>query len=51
MKGILLFGWSTAVLFEILRRTIEHLATIAPPGTAFSADQRFRGSGSKGEAQ
>lgn len=26
MNGILLFGWSTAVLFEVLRKTLEHLA-------------------------
>jgi ion channel len=24
MNGVLLFGWSTAVIFEILRRTIVH---------------------------
>ncbi|MCP3467653.1 potassium channel family protein [Bradyrhizobium sp. CCGUVB23] len=28
MNGILLFGWSTAVLFEVLRRTLEHLGAI-----------------------
>jgi hypothetical protein len=32
MNGILMFGWSTAVLFEVLRRTIEHLAAIGAPG-------------------
>src|SRR3954465_12628244 len=32
MNGILMFGWSTAVLFEVLRRTIEHLASIGAPG-------------------
>jgi len=32
MNGILLFGWSTAVLFEVLRKTLEHLAAIAAPG-------------------
>jgi hypothetical protein len=37
MNGILLFGWSTAVLFEVLRKTVEHLALIAPPGSAFSS--------------
>jgi hypothetical protein len=26
MNGILMFGWSTAILFEVLRKTIEHLA-------------------------
>ncbi len=25
MNGVLLFGWSTAVIFEILRRTVRHL--------------------------
>jgi hypothetical protein len=28
MNGILLFGWSTAVLFEVLRKTVEHLAAL-----------------------
>ncbi len=32
MNGILLFGWSTAVLFEVLRKTLEHLATIGADG-------------------
>jgi hypothetical protein len=32
MNGILMFGWSTAVLFEVLRRTIKHLAAIGAPG-------------------
>jgi hypothetical protein len=30
MNGILMFGWSTAVLFEVLRKTIEYLALIVP---------------------
>ena len=38
MNGILLFGWSTAVLFEVLRKTLEHLATIGAPG--FSPEDR-----------
>ena len=25
MNGVLLFGWSTAVIFEVLRRTLERL--------------------------
>jgi hypothetical protein len=25
MNGVLLFAWSTAVIFEVLRRTLEHL--------------------------
>ncbi|UWU81024.1 potassium channel family protein [Bradyrhizobium huanghuaihaiense] len=29
MNGILLFGWSAAILFEVLRKTIEHLEAIA----------------------
>ena len=38
MNGILMFGWSTAVLFEVLRKTHEHLATTEAPG--FSAAGR-----------
>lgn len=38
MNGILMFGWSTAVLFEVLRRTIGHLATIGVRG--FSSEDR-----------
>jgi hypothetical protein len=37
MNGILMFGWSTAVLFEVLRKTLEHLASIAATGLS-SAD-------------
>jgi Ion channel len=40
MNGILMFGWSTAVLFEVLRKTLEHLALIAPPGSTFSSVDR-----------
>jgi Ion channel len=40
MNGILMFGWSTAVLFEVLLKTIEHLAAIATPGSPFSAEDR-----------
>lgn len=40
MNGILMFGWSTAVLFEVLRKTLEHLALIAGPGSAFSPADR-----------
>ncbi|MGY4474125.1 potassium channel family protein [Bradyrhizobium sp. USDA 3364] len=29
MNGILLFGWSTAVLFEVLQKTIERQAALA----------------------
>ena len=32
MNGILMFGWSTAVLFEVLRKTLDHLAAIGDPG-------------------
>jgi hypothetical protein len=32
MNGILMFGWSTAVLFEVLRKTLEHLAAIGAAG-------------------
>lgn len=32
MNGILMFGWSTAVLFEVLRKTLERFASIGAPG-------------------
>ncbi|MCP3470763.1 potassium channel family protein [Bradyrhizobium sp. CCGUVB1N3] len=38
MNGILLFGWSTAVLFEVLRKTLQHLAAIKAEG--FSSEDR-----------
>ncbi|MGY8685774.1 potassium channel family protein [Bradyrhizobium sp. UFLA05-153] len=38
MNGILLFGWSTAVLFEVLRKTLEHLAAIN--AKEFSSEDR-----------
>ncbi|WFU38252.1 potassium channel family protein [Bradyrhizobium sp. CB82] len=38
MNGILLFGWSTAVLFEVLRKTLEHLAALKAKG--FSSEDR-----------
>ena len=31
MNGVLLFGWSTAVIFEVLRRTIAEHASFASP--------------------
>jgi hypothetical protein len=40
MNGILMFGWSTAVLFEVLLKAVEHLGAIAAPGTPFSAEDR-----------
>lgn len=40
MNGILMFGWSTAVLFEVLLKTVEHLGSTAAPGTLFSAEDR-----------
>ena len=40
MNGILMFGWSTAVLFEVLRKTIEHLAWIPRSGTPFNSADR-----------
>jgi hypothetical protein len=40
MNGILMFGWSTAVLFEVLLKTIEHLGAVAAPGSPFSAADR-----------
>jgi ion channel len=29
MNGVLLFGWSTAVIFEVLRRTLERSSNLA----------------------
>jgi hypothetical protein len=40
MNGILMFGWSTAVLFEVLRKTIEHLAWIPSPAGSFNSADR-----------
>ncbi|MDI4234778.1 potassium channel family protein [Bradyrhizobium sp. 31Argb] len=40
MNGILMFGWSTALLFEVLRRSYDHLASIAEPGGPFSSANR-----------
>lgn len=36
MNGILMFGWSTAVLFEVLRKTIEYLASMGTLGFGYS---------------
>ena len=33
MNGILLFGWSTAVIFEVLRRTMERTGSTPSPGS------------------
>jgi hypothetical protein len=40
MNGILMFGWSTAVLFEVLLKTIERLGSRAASGTLFSTEDR-----------
>jgi hypothetical protein len=29
MNGVLLFGWSTAVIFEVLRKALSHHASFA----------------------
>lgn len=34
MTGILMFGWSTAVLFEVLVRTLTHLGANTPLSSA-----------------
>jgi hypothetical protein len=31
MNGILMFGWSTAVLFEVLRKTLDDLGVTKLP--------------------
>jgi hypothetical protein len=38
MNGILMFGWSTAVLFEVLRKTLVRFAAVGAPGFS-SADR------------
>jgi hypothetical protein len=38
MNGILMFGWSTAVLFEVLRKTLERFAATGAAGFS-SADR------------
>jgi hypothetical protein len=38
MNGVLLFGWSTAVIFEILRKTIELAPPKQPAATARAGD-------------
>jgi hypothetical protein len=40
MNGILMFGWSTAVLFEVLRKTIEYLARIPRAETPLNSADR-----------
>jgi hypothetical protein len=44
MNGILMFGWSTAVLFEVLRKTLEHLAAIGASSLS-AADRGQRAAG------
>jgi len=36
MNGILMFGWSTALLFEVLRKTLEYFASMGTPGFNYS---------------
>src|SRR2546430_16283236 len=36
MNGILMFGWSTALLFEVLRKTLEYFASKGAPGFSYS---------------
>jgi len=36
MNGILMFGWSTALLFEVLRKTLEYFASMGTPGFSYS---------------
>lgn len=36
MNGILMFGWSTAVLFEVLRKTLEYFASMGTLGFSYS---------------
>jgi hypothetical protein len=36
MNGILMFGWSTALLFEVLRKTLEYFASNVTQGFSYS---------------
>ena len=38
MNGILMFGWSTAVLFEVLRKTLEQFPQAALPGSILQVE-------------
>jgi hypothetical protein len=40
MNGVLLFGWSTAVIFEVLRKTMEQNATMISAKERRLADRR-----------
>jgi hypothetical protein len=44
MNGILMFGWSTAVLFEVLRKTLDHLVSIGASSLS-AADPGQRAAG------
>jgi len=44
MNGILMFGWSTAVLFEVLRKTLDHLVSIGAASLS-AADRGQRAAG------
>ena len=44
MNGILMFGWSTAVLFEVLRKTLDHLVSIGA-SSLNAADRGQRAAG------
>jgi hypothetical protein len=35
MNGVLLFGWSTAVIFEVLQKAMERAARPASAGSNF----------------
>lgn len=40
MTGILMFGWSTAVVFEVLMKTLAYLGSIDLSGEPFSSADR-----------
>jgi hypothetical protein len=40
MTGILMFGWSTAVIFDVLVKMLAQLGATAAPGSPFSAGDR-----------
>lgn len=38
MNGVLLFGWSAAILFEVLRKTLDHLGLTDTPDLSRKSD-------------
>jgi hypothetical protein len=43
MNGVLLFGWSAAILFEVLRKTLDHIGLVEAPESDAARSQVKRG--------